>query len=219
MSLRAPVNPRTLLTWLGLAVGIGGLVLQFVLAMQTYFAAGRDLPGALGTLFAFYTILSNCVLVVVYLSSVTATQRLKLFRHPVTRATMAASIVLVGLYVYFVLSHLHDLEGLHELADRLLHYLAPTLYVLWWISSQPHGLLRWRNLPVMLVPTLIYFVYILLRGVWVQEYPYPILDVVNLGYGQVFLNAAIMAGALAILSAIVIALDMLIARQSRTNPV
>lgn len=212
MNLRAPVNPRTLLTWLGLLFGAGGLVLQFVLSMQLASENGRDFPGFLGHFFAFYTILTNIVLVLIYLSDVLPTPRLALFQRPLVRGLMAANIALVGLYVYFVLRHLHVLEGLYELADTILHYLCPTLYLLWWLVSQKHGQLRWNQLPLMLLPTLVYFLYILARGVWVQQYPYPVLDVVNLGYGQVSLNALFMGSALALLCAGVITADKLIAR-------
>jgi hypothetical protein len=212
MTLRAPVNPRVLLTWLGLGFGVTGLVMQFFLSMQLASTNGRDFPGFLGHFFAFYTILTNIILVLIYLSEVLPTPRLELFRRPVTRGLMAANIALVGLYVYFVLRFLGSLEGVDLLADNILHYLCPTLYLLWWLVSQRHGQLRWTQLPIMLAPTLVYFLYILARGVWVQEYPYPVLNVVKLGYGQVLLNALAMAAALATLCAIVIIADKLIAR-------
>jgi hypothetical protein len=219
MDLRAPVNPRHLLTWLGLGVGIAAIALQLSLSLPAYAANGKDIFGSLGTFFAFYTILTNVVLVFVYLSAVTTWTGLAPLRHPVARGAMAANIALVMLYVYFVLRHLAVLEGLWLTADNMLHYLAPILYLLWWLVSNPHGQLSWRNLPLMLAPTLVYFFYILARGAWVNEYPYPILAVNELGYGAVFLNAIYMTIALGVLVAIVIALDILIARQARTNPV
>jgi hypothetical protein len=213
-SARLPeMNPRRLLTWLGLLSGAGGLVLQFVISMQAYAAAGRDIPGALGMFFSYYTILTNIILVLIYLSEVTDFGWLDLFRHPIFRGMMAAAIALVGLYVYFVLRHLAVLDGLFLLADTILHYLSPILYLLWWIAAQRHGLLRWANLPIMLAPTLIYFVYAMARGLWLREYPYPILNAVKLGYPQVLLNAAYMTVGLAILVGIVIALDQFLVRQ------
>ncbi|UJW86569.1 Pr6Pr family membrane protein [Devosia sp. SL43] len=211
MSARGPVNPRNLLTWLGLIAGAGGLILQFVISMQAYLAAGRDIPGALGTFFAYYTILTNCILVLVYLSEVTRFTWLDLFRTPVFRGMMAACIALVGIYVFLVLRHLSVLTGLFQVADTILHYLCPILYLLWW-AAQPHGKLRWANLPVMLAPTLIYFVYAMVRGAWVQEYPYPFMNAIKLGYGAVLLGAVQMSIALAVLSATVIALDHVLSR-------
>jgi hypothetical protein len=206
------MNPRRLLTWLGLLSGAGGLLLQFVISMQAYLADGRDIPGALGAFFAYYTILTNCILVLVYLSEVTRFAWLDLFRSPVFRGMMAACIALVSIYVFLVLRHLSVLTGLFQVADTILHYLCPILYLLWWVAAQRHGLLRWANLPVMLAPTLIYFIYAMARGAWVQEYPYPILNAIELGYPAVLLNAVYMTAGLSVLAAVVIALDHILAR-------
>lgn len=207
MDPRAPVNPRRLLVWLGLGFGAFGLVLQFVVSMQGMLAAGRDIPGALGSFFSYYTILTNLVVVLIYASVVVETPALAPFRQPWVRGMMAANIALVGLYVFFVLRHLTQFDGLFDLADRILHYLCPTLYVLWWLVGQTHGQLRWANLPIMLAPTLVYFIFAMARGAWVQEYPYPILNAITLGYPQVLLNALVMTVALTVLMVAIIVLD------------
>lgn len=207
-----PVKPKKLLIGLGLAAGTTGLLLEFVLSMQASLAAGRDIPGALGSFFAFYTILTNIALVLIYLSELLPGQRLAAFRHPVVRGSMAACIALVSLYVFLVLRHLYDPTGLLELSDRLLHYVAPLLYLLWWVIGQPHGLLGWRSLPIMLAPTLIYFLAVMARGIWLHRYPYPFLNIDELGLNAVLLGAFYMAVFLAVLSAIVIALDHLLTR-------
>lgn len=206
------MNPRRLLTWLGLLSGGGGLALQFVISMQAYAEAGRDTPGALGMFFSYYTILTNCILVLIYLSAVTNFRWLEPFRSPVTRGMMAACIALVALYVYAVLRHLAVLEGLSAIADSILHYLCPLLYLVWWVAAQPHGKLRWANLPIMLLPTLIYFIYAMARGLWVQEYPYPILNAIRLGYPAVLLNAIYMTAFLTVLTLAVIAADRALSR-------
>jgi len=218
MSLRAPVDPRTLLTWLGLGFGTFGLVLQFWLSMSAMVGSGRDIFGALGSFLTFYTILSNSLLLLIYLSTIWPADWLRLFRHPLFRGLMLANMALVTLFVFLVLRHLYALSGLSLIADNILHYLCPLLYLLWWLVAQPHGALRWRNLPLMLAPTFIYFLYAMARGAWLGEYPYPILDAIRLGYAQVLLNALGMTIGLALLCAIVIALDTLLARQSRTTP-
>jgi hypothetical protein len=209
---RAPVNPRKLLTALGLAAGTAGLLLEFVLSMQASLASGRDIPGALGSFFSFYTILTNIVLVLIYLSELMPNQRLPIFRHPVLRGSMVACMALVNLYVFFVLRHLYAPTGLLELSDKLLHYVAPLLYLLWWIVGQPHGKLRWSNLPLMLLPTFVYFVLVMLRGLWVHRYPYPFMNVDELGLGAVLVGALYMAAGLAALAALVIALDHFLTR-------
>jgi len=207
---------RRALTWLGLLLGAAGLCLQFAISMPALLAAGRDLPGALGHFFSYYTILNNIAVVLVYLSALLSAGWLALFRMPLMRAIVAANIALVGLYVFFVLRFLQTLEGAFLVADTMLHYIAPLLYVVWWAVTQVHGRLRWVDLPLMLAPTLVYFIYAMARGAWVQEYPYPILNAVELGYGQVAINAVYMTLFLAVLSLLVIAADKFLARTSRT---
>jgi hypothetical protein len=205
------------LTWAGLLLGLVGLLLQFIISTQALLAAGRDLLGALGHFFSYYTILNNIALILVYLSAVSTASWLSLFRKPLVRGIMAANITLVGLYVFFVLRFLQSLDGAFLVADTILHYIAPVLYALWWAITQRHGSLRWSDLPIMLAPTLSYFVFAMLRGLWVQEYPYPILNAVKLGYGQVGLNAIYMTAFLAVLALLVIAADTFIARTYRTT--
>ena len=213
MTQPRPVSSRKLLTWLGLLMGVAGLVLQFSLSLQVANAAGRDFPGFLGHFFAFYTILTNVVLVLIYASQLWTTKLLALFRRPVVRGLMAANIALVGLYVFFVLRFINPLSGVFLVADTILHYVCPTIYVLWWLLTLRHALLRWADLPAMLAPTLVYFIYVLARGVWVEEYPYPFLNAIKLGYPQVLLGAVYMAVALAVLCLAVIALDKSLGRR------
>lgn len=208
---------KSALTWAGLLLGLAGLVLQFTISMQAMLAAGRDLPGALGHFVSYYTILNNVALVLVYLSEVWSARWLALFRRPLVRGIMAANIALVGLYVFFVLRFLQTLDGAFLVADTILHYICPALYLVWWTIACRHGALRWSSLPAMLAPTLAYFIYAMARGAWVAEYPYPILNAGELGYGQVAINALYMTAFLAVLSLLVIAADLILARTARTT--
>lgn len=192
---------------IGLLVGAIGLVVQFVISMQAYAAQGRDVPGALGQFFSYYTILTNIVLVLIYLSDLSAARWLAIFRHPVLRGMMAANIALVMLFVYFVLRHLSVLEGLFLICDYILHYVTPVVYVIWWCAVARHGTLRLSHLPLMLAPTFVYFLYAMARGAWVGEYPYPILNAIRLGYPQVLLNGLGMTIGLGVLMALVVLLD------------
>jgi hypothetical protein len=203
---------RRLLTWAGRLVGVGGLTLQFIISMQAFLADGRDLPGALGQFFSYYTILTNIVLVLIYLSEATSACWLAVFRRPDVRAAMAANIALVGLYVLFVLRFLNELQGLFLLADYLLHYVTPVIYLLWWLLG-PHGGVGFRQLPLMLAPTVVYFVYAMARGAWVAEYPYPFMNALENGYPSVLLGALQMTVFLGVLMLVVIGIDHLLARR------
>lgn len=200
-------------TWIGFLLGTGGLLLQAYSTFTLRTAQGHDLLGTIVFFFTFYTILTNIMLVLVYLSEISAARWLGWWRSPVTRGMMAGAIALVGIFNHLLLADLQDLTGLAAFCDLVLHYLTPAYFVLWWLILQPKGTLRFADIPVMLLPTLIWLIWAMLRGAVIGEYPYPILDAPRLGYGAVALNCvAVFVGLLA-LYAIVIGLDRLLARR------
>lgn len=201
------------LTLAGLAIGAVGLLVQFAISMQAYLADGRDVFGALGAFFSYYTILTNIVLVLIYISELSSARWLALFRLPLVRALMVANIALVALFVYFVLRHLSVLTGLFLVCDIILHYITPAIYIVWWLTTARHGALTPAMLPLMLAPTLVYFFYAMARGAWVAEYPYPILNAINLGYAQVAINAVFMTFGLGVLCLLAILADSWLAKR------
>lgn len=206
------MNPGRALSWVGLVAGAGTLLLQFAISMQAYAAAGRDVFGALGMFFSYYTILTNIVLVLIYLSDLASWRWLEVFRKLDVNGMMVANMVLVMTFVHFFLRGLVPMSGLFLLCDRLLHYVTPVIYIVWWLVTVRHGPLLIRRVPIMLAPTIVYFLYVLARGAWVREYPYPVLNVTRLGYGQVLLNAVYLTIGLGALMLIVIGIDELLGR-------
>lgn len=188
-------------------------MLQFSLTIPARLALDDDLPGALGFFFSFFTILSNMALVAAYGSEVTDWRWLSWFRRPETRGMLAAAIAMVMIFYHFVLAPIWDPQGLFKVADIGLHYVTPTLFIVWWIGFNRHGTLRLQDLPMMLLPTFVYFLYAMARGALVGAYPYPILEADRLGYGQVGLNALMMVVFLSVLSLIVIGLDRLMGKR------
>jgi len=198
---------KAVLTWAGLLIGAGALLLQFVLTLNLRLATGDSLLGTLVFFFNFFTILTNIMLALIYLSEVTGAGWLGWWRAPVTRAMMAGAIALVGFFNHLVLAELQDLTGLSLLADTLLHYVTPVLFVVWWLLFQPKGNLRLADLPAMLLPTLIWLVWAMLRGAVIGQYPYPILDAGKLGYGAVAINCLFVFIGLVVIYLVVLALD------------
>lgn len=200
------------LVWLGLIVGAVALIAQFIVSMQNYLDAGRDVAGALGAFFIYYTILSNIALVLVYLSELTEWRWLELFRKLDVTGMMVANILLMVTFFHFYLRDPLPQNGVSWGANLALHYVAPLIYIVWWLVAVPHGPLVVKRVPIMLAPTFIYFLIAMARGAWTHEYPYPILNVVKLGYGRVLLNAVAMTLALGCLMLVVIAIDEILGR-------
>ena len=92
---------------------------------------------------------------------------------------------MVSVYYIFFLSGLETFTGIDNVLNIYMHYLAPWLFVLWWLLMAPHGALRYPDVPKMLIYPLLYVIVVMIRGGLVHEYPYPVLNAYELGYGQV----------------------------------
>jgi hypothetical protein len=204
---------------IGFVLGLGALILQFSLTIPLRMSRGHDLVDALVFFFTFFTILTNIMLVLVYLSEVAGWRWLGWWRSAVTRAMMAGAIALVMGFYHLVLAGIWSPEGLFLLADTLLHYVTPTLYIVWWLVFQPKGNLRFGHVGWMLLPPGIWLAWAMLRGALIEEYPYPILEAHVLGYPQVALNIAFMLALLTVIFVVVVALDQALGRVGRNPPV
>jgi len=199
-------------TTIGLALGAFALLLRIVLSFIDGASAGTPFVWTIVAYFSFYTILTNLFLVLIYLSDLTKAPRLGWFREQTTRTMMAGVIVLVMMFYHVMLSGLWSPEGWHKVADVLLHYVTPVFYVLWWWIFSEHGGVRMRDIPIMLLPSLVYVIYTLLRGAMIGTYPYPIFEVGRLGYPQVLLNTVLVGIGLVVLLALFVLADRYLAR-------
>ena len=205
-------------TWIGLAVGLAALVLQFSLSIPLRVGNGDSLLGALVYFFNFFTILTNLMLVLIYSSDLWPREALRWWRSPVTRGMMTAAMILVGVFYHFFLAGTWNPQGLFKVADISLHYVTPVFYLAWWVLFAWHGKLKFGDLPIMLVPPAIWLIWAMIRGAVVTEYPYPILEAHMLGYAQVTINIAVVLGALSVLCVIVVAVDMALKRVDMPGP-
>lgn len=204
-----------------LLVAAAGLALNFsVIAPSMMSVSGmnpvaRSLPGMLVHFWSFFTHLSNLGIALVAVSVLTGWRALAWLRTPVGMAAMAGNIALVMLYFHFMLSPLYDFTGALAVANVLLHYVAPLLYLSWWAIFAPHGGLRLAQVPMMLVPGLVYLALVLVRGAIVSEYPYDLLDPRIGGYGQVAIGAGVIVLAVAVFCCLLVLADWLLGRNKR----
>lgn len=111
----------------------------------------------------------------------------------VLRLNAIVGIAVTGLVHWFFLRPLMNLNGADYLADKLLHVVAPLLAVIGWALFGPRG----KADRSLLLPSLIYpigwLAYTLVRGGFVDWYPYPFLDVNLHGYPRALLACAAVA--------------------------
>lgn len=189
--------PRQL--WLSLAAVLGwvGLAVQVYLVLLARWQDQASLIGGLINVFGFFTVLTNTLVATVLSHAAFGRESAarRFFLSPVVSSGVAASIVLVALAYSALLRHLWQPQGWQWLADELLHDVMPLLFVLYWWLEVPKGSLRFCHLGLWSLYPAAYFAFALWRGHEIGVYPYPFIDVANLGYGQVMLNAlAVLAG-------------------------
>jgi hypothetical protein len=174
----------------GLVVGLAALILQFCLTIPAGVEAGRSLAGAIVFFFSFFTILTNMAVVAVYAADVfERPAQPGFFARSRVRAGVAVAIAAVCLVYIFVLAPLWRPEGLSRLADILLHYVTPILFILWWLLLVADGTTRWRDIPWWLAYPLLYVVYVMGRAPIAGEVPYPFLDLSNNSAAKVLESA------------------------------
>ncbi|MFN8169398.1 MAG: Pr6Pr family membrane protein [Candidatus Nanopelagicales bacterium] len=218
-----------------LLFAVNAVVAWFGLAMQLVISASGIYPstgtvlsqlgpgnplGAAGLVprvldfFSYFTIWSN-IIVAVVLTMLARQPARDTPRFRVLRLDSLLMITITGLVYAVVLAPNAKLEGWNIPANALLHIITPALTVLVWLIAGPRGWIAWPTIAKSLVIPIVWVVYTLLRGAVIGAYPYPFVDVVKLGYGQVMLNILGVAVLGVVIGAILKGIDALLGRLRR----
>jgi len=138
--------------------------------------------------FSFFTVVTNTIAAISL--SLSAFGRSNFMTRPNTQAAIAVYIFVVSLIYTLLLRNLWNPSGEQRLADTLLHYAMPALYLLYWILFVPKEPLRYSGTIAWLICPAVYVVFALWRGAVTGQYPYPFLDAGRLGYAHIALNIA-----------------------------
>jgi hypothetical protein len=193
----------------GLVIGLIALVLQFAITIPASLAAGRSLLGSIVFYFSFFTILTNIAAVLVHaaLISPAGYAWFPAFAGRRIRAGVAVAITLVFIVYATVLSGLWQPQGLFLLCDVLLHYITPSIFVLWWLIAGADGATRWRDVSWWMIYPLAYLAYALIRAPFAGEVPYPFLDVARNGAASVAIAALAITALFVGLSVLAVLID------------
>ncbi|MBV4478558.1 Pr6Pr family membrane protein [Pseudomonas khavaziana] len=191
-----------------------GLAIQQYLIFYSRWSIDASLLGGLISFFSFFTVLTNTLAVVVlsYAGVKRDSAMKRFFLAPVVSSAIAVSIIVVSLAYNLLLRHLWSPEGFQFIADELLHDVMPLLFVIYWWQCVPKGQLRLRHIGAWVIYPLVYFGYALLRGDLLGQYQYPFIDVLTLGYPQVFVNAGGLLAGFVLVALVVVGLDKRLGR-------
>lgn len=137
------------------------------------------------------------------------------------RALRLDAVVLIAVIAvvhFFFLRPLLDLHGADYLADKLLHMVVPVFAIVGWLAFGPRRRAHRTDLLLFLVVPVVWLVYTLVRGAFVDWYPYPFIDVNEHGYGVVALNCLGVAVLVLALAFGAVALDERLSRPAPPAP-
>jgi hypothetical protein len=170
------------------------LLLQLFVSVTKARTTSMPLGAAIINYFSFFTVLTNLLVALVLTFSLrTKPSRLSDFaKRPAVQAATAVYIGVVGLVYSLVLRNLWNPEGLHKIADVLLHDAIPVSYLGWWLLFARKDSLRFTTVPGWLAYPALYFVYCLIYARITGVYLYPFVNVSTLGYAGITLNAVML---------------------------
>ncbi len=190
------------------------LLVWFALVLQLYvsirWSLRRDMSIGHGVwmYFAFFSVITNLLVALALTLQTIRPQSApgRFFGRAHVLTTVAASIALVCIAYNVLLRQLWNPHGAQLVAELIMHDVVPVLFLIYWWLRVPCGSVCWSDLAPMAVYPVAYFGYAMLRGAVSGFYPYPFINVAQLGYERVCANAvAILIGYL-IFSTILIAL-------------
>jgi hypothetical protein len=156
--------------------------------------------------FSYFTILTNS-LVAIYFTLIIIQSRnsfAPIIGNPGILTAITVYITIVGLVYQIILRHLWHPTGLQMIVDELLHTLIPIMVIIYWYLYENKSSSTYKLIPKWLIYPLIYLTFILIRGNFSNFYPYPFVDVGNLGLSKVLINSILLMALFSGLSAIFI---------------
>ncbi len=172
-------------------IGWSALAAQLYLSLRMGLANGNGVARSLVIYLGYFTILTNGLVASAltagaFASSAGAPVRLAaFFARPGVDTAIAVYIVVVGITYSLLLRHIWAPQGLQWIVDVALHDLMPVLFLVYWWFAVPTHRVRWADIPLWLAYPAGYFVYSMAAGALLGRYPYPFLDVGELGYARV----------------------------------
>lgn len=172
-----------------------GLLLQFGLMINDELSEGNTFIDGLISYFGYFTIITN-ITTASFITAITlwpSSNFSRFLSKPLIFGGVVISILFIGVAYHFLLHDIYFPEGLGYLSNLVLHYVTPAGVVLYWFLNTPkQRMLMWFPLAWCLYPML-YLVYILIRGVLINKYPYFFIDVTEIGYTQTVINSLFLA--------------------------
>ncbi|RZL22319.1 MULTISPECIES: Pr6Pr family membrane protein [Pedobacter] len=173
---------------IGTAIVWFALVLQFIVSLK---AANYDFWTTTKLYLSFFTVTTNILLGICFGSVLLLSNHRigKFFTKSSTITALTVYILVVGLIYNVLLRGLVLPVGWARVADEMLHVVTPVIFLVFWILFVDKSNLQYKDAFSWLIYPMAYIIFVVVRGYFIHEYPYPFVNVINLGYPQAILNA------------------------------
>lgn len=167
---------------------IAGAIALFagaVLLLRVWLSVGEtgSLGAALLAMSQYFTVLTNLAVCLI-LAAIAAGRRVPVL----AQFAIVTGIAGVAVIYHVFLAHLVTLQGLELWVDHGLHSFVPALAVLWWLLFAPKPAFGVAMMLASVVWPLLYGAYILARAHFSGFYPYPFINLDELGWSGLRLN-------------------------------
>ncbi|NKQ58118.1 Pr6Pr family membrane protein [Amycolatopsis sp. K13G38] len=177
------------------AVVAASLVVQIALLLSGGADANSGQAGEvvsvgvrLWRLFSYFTIESNLfVLATAVVLALRPAADGRIWR--VVRLDGLLGILITGVVYDIVLAPIVHLTGAALAAGIGFHYISPWATILAWLVFGPRRRITWGTIAGAFVWPVLWLVYIFTQGAFTDWYPYPFLDVTDLGFGTALVNS------------------------------
>lgn len=168
-------------------LGFGAIVTEIV----TLVGRGTFVPS---NFFSFFTVESNLLAVVILLMSAVALAYSKQNRLiAMLRGANTLNMIIVGVVFALLLSGIKDTEFTAVPWDNIvLHYIMPAVVALDWLMDLPKLRVVFKQALVWLIFPMAYVAYSLIRGHYVDWYPYSFLNPSDNGYAGVAITSIVL---------------------------
>ena len=195
------------------------LLCWLTISLQLYLhflATQQSVAETLIRFFSYFTILTNGIVALCFTAMVLPESKLSFFKKPTTLAATTGYIAVVGAVYNLILRYQWNPQGINKLVDQLLHTLIPLGFILFWMFAVPKNKLEWKLILQWLLYPAVYLIYTLVRGYLTDYYPYPFINVFELGYETAFLNACYVLLAFVVFFSVIIGIGKL-TRKNQVN--
>lgn len=194
---------RKLLNHIGFWTSWFAVITQFVLMLQNKQTSNLE---TIIRFFSFFTILTNTIVALFFSAKLFTSKKnpLNFLNKNVALTATTVFILLVGIVYQIVLRSIWEPKGLQKVVDELLHSFIPLfVFVYWFLYSKKEDLnfitfIKWLSYPIL------YFIFIISRGLVSGFYPYPFVNVDKLGWTKIGINFVLITITILILFVILV---------------